>query len=323
MKPLQQRKQSATDLLIGFPDNPLSRTQRLFPDNYMVSQNGGIASLRRRSPHASLIELHFQLCEEIPASAAPLKTLKDYVKRARSLGYSLIAHAPFLVDKNKRGHPYMPLNFDFVWPVVPTAYTRKPIAMIEDIEVRVLKAPQSCYLRLFRVLEGLGITTCTIHVGRPALRFSKSDWRKALAFLKWASHTAAKHNITLAVETGGVKEKELRDVVRCGCGVNLDTAHLFLDLMHDGKSAREANAGVLRAARRLMPHIRVLHLCQTLAGKDAHLDLLDKRGVITVNDAIVKIAASQPCPPAMLLETMPSPKAVAHVASVARRSRKA
>lgn len=301
---------------IGHPDNPISKTEKLFPEQILIKFNGGLFAIKEKMGGISLTEIHFQLFEEIPSDKHKMETLERYVKNARKAGIEIIAHAPFLKDKNISGLRYKPLNFDFVWAIVPNEYKSKRIMKIGENECFVKKAKFEDYAKLIKILGKLKIKVLTMHVSKSGIILDDSNWIEFLEFLKRIGSIAKKNNVKLAIETGGLHEKHIKDIIGLGCGINFDTAHYFLDMLKIEKNAKEANELTIGAFERFSKNVAVLHLSQTAMNYDAHLGLLNKNGVLTCNEPILRYIKEKCLNPYIILETKPDKKAIDYVRKI-------
>lgn len=296
-------------LRVGHPDNPLTQCKKLIPSLYMLSVHGGVAAVKRRIPALSAVELQFQLFKEVPATAAPLR---NYVAASRKLGIEFTAHAPFLFDTNKKGKPYKALHADWVWVVVPNAYRSQPNAVGEHL-MKARVGPEAHYVRLIRVLGDLGIRILTIHVTEHGVIPTEKEWRRYLSILRRLNTLGERCGVTVAMETGGVLERHMRQAVDAGLHLNFDVPHFFMEMLHQGHGVKKANALCIAAFKRFQPHVVILHLSQPTIERDAHMPLLDKRGQLTCIDAILRQMRKKGMPGFAILETMPDKKAITHV----------
>jgi hypothetical protein len=294
---------------IGLCDNPLTRTQKLIPGSYFLCLHGGVLNFKKKIKNMGAVELQFQLFEEVPKDR---KKLLSYVKNARDAGLDVIAHAPFIEDR----HSGRPLDMDFVWAVVPEKYKNAPVMKVGSIAVNAKPAKMSEYRRFLGLLGYLKIPAVTVHVTKSGALLSAPEWWRYLSFLKKIKTVADHNKVTLAIETGGMLDRHIKDVLALGLHINFDTAHYYLEMRKQGKTAAQANTLVIKAFKRFHEGIAVMHMSQPETDFDAHRNLLDKKGALTCNDAVLKLAHKYGVPHYIILETMPDKKAVDHIHNI-------
>ena len=293
---------------IGHQDNPLSKTGKLFSDNLLICFNGGIDKVKRETD-LNLVELHFQLYEEVP-SGKRLKILEDYCRKVRKMGIELVAHCPFMKDKNKKGEDYRELNIDFVWPLVPQEFKKKLVSELKGNKCFLKKASIKKISNFLEILKKLGIRVLTMHVSKPGVWFNKKDFGKLLKILEKIKKIADRNEVKIAIETGGILEEEISKIIGLGFGINFDTAHYFLDLHMKGKNIQEANKETAEVFKRVADRVYVIHLSQTTLDYDAHLNSFDSYGVLTCNEEILRYTKKKTLKPYVILETHPDKKGI-------------
>lgn len=298
---------------IGFCDNPITQSKKLIPNPYMMVLHGGIQKFKKLMPKMTAVEVQFLQWKEVPSSS---KKLSKYFSSTRALGIDIVAHTPFLVDKNKKGKPYIPLNIDYCWPIVPSQYKNKPLSKINDIEINAKKVPLSKFSHLIKVLGELKVPYLTIHVMKSGLIYNDRDWKAYLKFMKWLYKISSRYNLTPLVETGGISDSQISDVIKQGFKMNFDPAHYFLEMRSLGKSVPLANKLTFKMYKKLYPHVRVMHLAQPTSGVDMHYTLLDKRGALTCIPKILKHQRKHKTIPFIIFETLPDKKALDFVTKI-------
>ena len=232
----------------GYPDNPVA--EDLFSDNYLLSKNVSLEEVKSKG--YDLIELHFQSFPEIEK----INEIQKYVSKVREMGFELVMHCPFL-DVS-----------DGIKLKLPVSVDGSLMAAKEEI------------INTIELCKKLNIKVLTMHASSALKSVSEDEFEK---FMELLSNLNVK-GIKLCIETGGLSISQLEKVILSGYYVNLDTAHLVLDLISWNVS--DPNEVVWDFFVKHEDKIPILHLSQTDAGKDCHKSL-DEEGVVNVNSKLL------------------------------------
>jgi predicted kinase/endonuclease IV len=244
-------------LKTGYPDNPVSETLKIFPDSFFIS---AYSSLDKIKPEA--VELHFQTFNE----TAKIAEIKKYVKEARSKGIELVMHMPFMELSGN--------SFNILLPVKIDSVINSRQADIKDI------------ISSIKLCSDLKIKILTMHASS-SMRFMKKEefeeFRKIISELNIFSKSKG---VSLSVETGGLRENELKELIKMGLKITLDSSHLILDLIEQGFSLEKANQKAFEFFKENEKFISILHLNQTSLGKDIHMDI-SYQGINNINRDLI------------------------------------
>lgn len=271
---------------LGFPLNPQIKNT-LFPDNYIITNNELIKK-RTEEFRGSVIELHYQTINEFNELTKKDKSdARKFIKDLRKKDYRFMIHHPFLYQKGPEH-----FNMDFAWLTIPKNHK---INNIQELPLDVCKS----FLEFSNYLD---IRNITFHATKP-IEVGKNkellylldkedfgDFSNKIEELTDYIHKK-KLDVEIAVETGGITRANLIDLhMKYGTNINLDTAHLFLDLdamYHDTMSnvkKDEATTIFFKENRNFIPQ---LHLTQFNKG-DEHLPINEK-GRLNCNKDILRI----------------------------------
>lgn len=249
-------KIKADSLKIGYPDNPIAESKRLFPDIFFVSCYSSLKDVKEQG--FNLIELHMQTFNELKDK----EKLKEYAAEARKSGFYLIMHVPFMEIEGEKFNHVLPLK----------------IKALPDAK----EATQSELEESITVCSDLGISFLTIHASSAIKFMTEDEFKLFLEHIKKLNDFAKSKNVTLCVETGGLTEKQLESLIENGLYITLDTAHLVLDILDQEKDLEKANKSVIEFFKKNKEKIPIIHMTQTKQDKDAHMDI-DEEGIVLIN----------------------------------------
>ncbi len=272
---------------LGFPLNPLIKNT-LFPSNY-VEMNNRIVEERIGELQGSVVELHYQTIEEYSSlSSDDRQRVRNFVDRLKKLGFRFMIHFPFLHQKGDGI-----FNMDFAWLTVPKDHREKPLMQIMANEIFAREVPFETSTGFLRYCDFLGIKNVTIHATKPGTFLEGEDFedfgQKIEALTTYIEDEQL--NVEIAVETGGITLDQLTYLHdKYNTNVNLDTAHIFLDLaaIHPEMSHFKKNEMITDYFRTYRSFISQLHLTQSRNGTDEHRPI-SENGMIGCNADILKI----------------------------------
>lgn len=292
--PSQQLEISDLDVIsLGFPILPKMRNT-LFPDNYLINNN---RVLEKRKDdltlRGSVLELHYQTVEEFNClDRQDRKEIRAYVDDLKERGYRFMIHHPFLHQRGE-GH----LNMDFAWLTIPEKFKSGKVFVTEIPYFKqknyAREVPLETTQEFLRYCDFLGVRNITFHATKPGEFLVGKDYQEYDDKIGELGGFIKKEglDVAIAVETGGITIEQLVDLhQKHSVNVNLDTAHLFLDLdlLHPELSYFHINQKVADFFREHRDFIPQLHLTQT-SGGDAH-DPISERGMLTwCNEEILRL----------------------------------
>ncbi|MBU1850376.1 MAG: TIM barrel protein [Nanoarchaeota archaeon] len=292
------------DILVTFPDNPNSKTGKLFPGNYLIEFNGGIdKKIKEFNGLLGGIEVHFQTFDELALEGPEYKKIQDYVNKLKEKGVKLMMHAPFVEDRNPKDSK--PLNMNFKWFVVPEEYRKqedgnqKPVVQTPDGKITIYaeETKQEEMKKTIQLADKLGIELLTVHVTKPGTILKGADWNEYKEYIKNLTNYINKKDfkVKLCVETGGALEEQLVELHETyGTNINLDTAHYVLDLTSKdgGLNLREANKKAIAFFKKHSKYIGQVHLTQTAEKADLHKGIYET-GALTCNEEIIRLISKE------------------------------
>ena len=312
------------ELVVGFPVNEFTQSERLFDSLYFINCKGGLEKWGN-SIKGGFLEQHFQQFSEVSALADSPDTkerFKYQMSVYRRRGLEVIMHTPFV-----RGHEPEPikqefLEFDFEWLVVPKEYRDKPVKDFymqnngdkKHIQMSGLEAKLEDVKQTIDLASDAGIEVLTMHVTAPGIFLDHEDMvRYADKICELSDYIQdGEKNVTLAIETGGITPNNLvwlYDRVKEKTGYeiafNLDTAHLLLDLMEIEKeklkdeeeefAKKQVMSKLPKLNQRIVDFykmhkdkIKVLHLTQTSPWVDLHSGIEDSLGILSCNEELIR-----------------------------------
>ncbi len=263
----------------------------------MVYHGGLDSKIREFNGLLGGVEVHFQTFDEIALEGQEYDTIQAYVQKAKENDIDLMMHAPFIVDRDPENGKLF--NFDFKWFVVPNEYqeqadgTQKPIVASPDGSV-ILNARETDSFEMYdtiQLADKLGINLLTVHVTKPEVMLNDKEWAQYDEYISDLVHFihTTNSNVDLCVETGGATWDQLLSLnKKYGTLINMDTAHYFLDMMHLGMTAEEANKDTVTKFKQYRDIIGQVHLTQTVKGQDLHKGIYEE-GALTCNEEIIRI----------------------------------
>jgi len=264
---------------IGHTDNPVTETLKIFPDSYFISVCSSPEVLAKNG--FNLIELHLQTFAE----AEKEKELGWYVAKNRKY-FDFVMHCPFMgLDGEK---------FKILLPEKVSANT-----MSEKADINKIK-------RVVELCGILGIKFLTIHASS-ALKFlverEFSYFKKTISGLNLLAND---NGVVLCVETGGLSEEQLVELIKNGLRITFDTSHYFLDMTQLGIDGKKANQKILEFFESNQAYIPVVHMSQPVDGKDAHASILDN-GMINVHKTMLNVIKEKNLNTNVIFEFKPNP----------------
>ncbi len=275
-------------LSLGFPLNPKIKNT-IFPNNYLITNNI-IVDQKVHELTGSVIELHYQsLSDFTDLTTDEKKEVKEYVNNLRNLNYKFMTHLPFLKQKSEEY-----FDFDYTWLVVPNKYIEhnRFISKIGGKENYGIEIDLEIVKSFLEFSDFLDIEYATIHATKPGVVLNDSDFKIYKKKIKELIKFISDHSLSvkLAVETGGIMPKHLVELRReYGTMINLDTAHLVLDLevMNPEMSYFNLNQVVTKFFKEHNDDIKQLHLTQTKLG-DQHRPI-NEEGIVSCNHDILRL----------------------------------
>ncbi|MBT4935545.1 TIM barrel protein [Candidatus Woesearchaeota archaeon] len=270
-------------LRLGFPILPGIRNT-LFPDNYLLPNNMVLEDiLADRFDDSELrgmtLELHYQTLSDFnELSMAEKIIIRKDVEKLRVKGYNFMIHHPFL---HQRGSERYDMNF--VLHTIPSEFDLGSIGAQEFEDGFSEK-----FLKYCAFLE---IQNVTIHATKPRLSFDKREFEDYSSKIGKVADIARRLGVTIAIETGGITREQLVSLHSThGTYINLDTAHLFLDLDTSSpgefyQENRQAVVDFFRNRRKIIPQ---LHLTETHE-EDQHLPIYERGILGQCNRGILQI----------------------------------
>ena len=237
---------------IGYPDNPVSETLSLFSDSYLVSAYADINKF-----DISAVELHFQAFTELDKT----EKIKEYVDK---LNLEIVMHMPFLEIDGKEFNHLLPVK----------------VSGIEHCK----KAEEEDLRKAIKLCSELKIKFLTMHASTARIFLTDEEFDIFKDKIRILNDFAEENNVKLSIETGGLKIKQLEELMEIGLFITLDTAHLVLDLIE--QDVEKPNEAAFDFFRENQDKIHVLHLSQTISGKDSHLNI-NEQGIITINKKLI------------------------------------
>ncbi|MCG2788804.1 MAG: sugar phosphate isomerase/epimerase [Actinomycetia bacterium] len=264
---------------IGHTDNPVTETLRIFPNSYFISVCSSPEVLSKNG--FNLIELHLQTFTE----AEKEKELEQYVTKIR-IYFDLVMHCPFIGLEGEK--------YKLLLPEKVSSNT-----MSEKADINKMK-------RVVELCSKLGIIFLTIHASsalKLLIESEFSDFKKTIMELNLL---AKSKGVVLCVETGGLSEEQLADLIKNGLSITFDTSHFFLDMTQLGIGAEKANQKTLEFFKSNQIYIPVAHMSQPVDGKDAHASILDN-GMINVHKTMLNMIKEKNLNTRVVFEFKPNP----------------
>ena len=309
---------------LGFPDNPLSKTEFSFAPfkNYLMSFAEGTLmheeSFLKFGGLLGMLEFHFQEYSELPNLKWEINAAKNYLQMAGASTLDVVMHAPFM--KEKGSGPNNGFNWDFKWLVVPREYRGSDSIIVPGSNIGVQRVKQKELYKTATVADMLGIEVVTYHVTKPGLLIDGQDlenYGKRIADLQ-GFIKSNNFSIKPSIETGGIALEDLLELsVAHDTLITFDSAHAYLDLRAQGYSIEDANQGVVQWYLRMQDRIEVVHLTQTKDKADLHMKV-SAPGILTANEELLKIVAKQDDAPSVMMECECDMDNYFHVASTLR-----
>ncbi|MDO9542328.1 MAG: TIM barrel protein [Kiritimatiellia bacterium] len=264
---------------IGHTDNPVTETLEIFPDSYFVSVCSSTELLSRNG--FNLIELHLQTFTE----AEKEKELEQYVAKNRK-HYDLVMHCPFI---GLAGDKYK-----LLLPEKVSSNT-----MSEKADINQIKS-------VVKLCGKLGVKFLTIHASSALKMLAESEFINFKKTIMELDLLAKSKGVVLCVETGGLSEEQLVDLIKNGLSITFDTSHFFLDITQLGIGEEKANQKTLEFFKSNQIYIPVAHMSQPVDGKDAHASILDN-GMISMHKTMLNIIKEKNLNTKVIFEFKPDP----------------
>lgn len=264
---------------IGHTDNPVSETLECFPNSYFVSACSSPELLSKNG--FNLIELHLQTFTE----AEKEKELELYVAKNRKY-FNLVMHCPFIGLAGEK--------YKLLLPVKVSAN-----AVSEKADINKIK-------RVVELCGKLRINFLTIHASSALKLLIASEFLDFKKTILELNLLAKSKGVVLCVETGGLSEEQLVELIKNGLSITFDTAHFFLDMTQLGIDGEKANQKTLEFFKSNQIYIPVVHMSQPLDGKDAHASILDN-GMINVHKTMLNIIKEKHLNTKVIFEFKPNP----------------
>ena len=264
---------------IGHTDNPVTETRAIFPDSYFISVSSSPEHLFKNG--FNLIELHLQTFTE----AEKEKEMERYVAKNRKY-YDLVMHCPFI---GLEGDKYKLL--------LPEKVSSNSMSEKADID-KIKRVVELCGI--------LGIMFLTIHASSALKMLIESEFAGFKKTILELDMLAKSKGVVLCVETGGLAEEQLVELIKNGLSITFDTSHFFLDMTQLGIGEEKANRKTLEFFKSNQIHIPVVHMSQPVDGKDAHASILDN-GMINVHKTMLNLIKAKNLNTRVVFEFKPNP----------------
>lgn len=203
---------------IGQAFNGGENNQGLWPEETNIFTNSYV-------PGTTAIELHGQDLKDSQA----VGTWIDKLQATKEKGVLLTAHAPFLINKNRRpGDPLFNFEFALFIDLVPTDSASPIITARRNLTV--------IHREMIDVInqKNTGIDYLTIHAGVPGNKFKKPTDEMFRDFKTWIielANYAKSKGMRIGIETGGLSADQIREISKLhdNLFITWDTGHAILD----------------------------------------------------------------------------------------------
>lgn len=282
----------------------------IFPMDYVVFNNRKFPERQQNNPALPLgVELHQRTPQDLNRDT--LEAIIAFHQEAKKSGIVEIQHMPFITLRRLNEETQglcRDLDFNFYWHVVPAEYcgaigSRNPVQAFNTPNGRVEwfadEMKEQDWMESIDLAKDLETKNLTFHTTKAGVYLSKEEWERYTGIVLKMKRYAVKvgYNGKIAVETGGgirhnrwqAVGSELPELAKSvGIAINLDPAHLFLDLEHHGATVDEANNYIMQYFDINRELIEVIHLTQTNSGADMHKPLEEPGVLKACNTYIIK-----------------------------------
>lgn len=266
----------------------------LFPGDFLIANQQKIAQGKIGKP-GMVLELHYQTLDEFQSmTRAQWNEVRDFVVGMRRKGYTFMIHFPFLIQKGEG-----PFNMDYAWLTVPESMRAAAtyVSRVNGSTNFAREVSLDLAKEFLQYADHINVPNITFHATKPGTFLLGQDFEDFSSKVGELAYHARRQDlcVKIAIETGGVTPSQLlRLNQEHGTGINLDTAHLFLDLdmQHPEWCFARINQEIVKFFEENHHIIPQLHFTQTTAAKDAHLPI-HEAGVMECNKEIIQIMQEQ------------------------------
>ena len=216
------------------------RFEGIFPRNLAINYHGNINDF---TDVCSSLEL--ELWD--PRDLALTQELDQYMQTTRDLGIDTTVHLPFMHAADSK----QPQDCKLLWMVVPEAYNGF---------LKAEELPLEVYKKAIDFAAPKGIKYFTLHVTTHGTFFTPEEFNSFSKKLGILAEYAESRNARICVETGGIREDELLELIDIHpVDITLDIAHADID-----------GIGYEQFYQDNKDRIPVIHISQTEKGQDLH-----------------------------------------------------